>query len=132
MIILQAAAVLAGVTAFFYGLPIAFLGAVLLSRLGLYGFTLGETEIRQRTIPDGQRGLVNGTFAALSSFVGLSITGMSMLFATPEKFGVLVASSTTAVAIAAILFSVWSLNGPMRMAVFVSRPSPAEPRRFGA
>lgn len=54
---------------------LAVFGLHIYSRIGLYGFILGEIEIPQRMIPEGVRGVVNG--------VATSLTGLStvLLFA---------------------------------------------------
>jgi iron-regulated transporter 1 len=87
-----------------------FLALILASRIGLYGFSLGETEIRQRTIPEGVRGKVNGVAGALTSFATLVLFGLGSLLGTPKTFPVLVVSSVAAVTAGALLFYRWSVR----------------------
>ena len=89
-----------------------FLSLVLVSRIGLYGFSLGEMEIRQRTIPEGVRGKVNGVAGALTSFATLILFGLGSLLGTPKDFPVLVLISAGAVGIGALVFYRWTLRTP--------------------
>jgi iron-regulated transporter 1 len=85
----------------------AFLGCILLSRIGLYGFSLGETEIRQTFIPEGQRGSVNGVAGALTSLASLVLFGLGSLLSTADQFLWLVVISMCAVTLGALVFSLW-------------------------
>ncbi|MEY4066762.1 MAG: hypothetical protein RIR26_2970 [Pseudomonadota bacterium] len=85
----------------------AFLGCILLSRIGLYGFSLGETEIRQTLIPEGQRGSVNGVAGAFTSLASLVLFGLGSLLSTAEHFLWLVMISMIAVSVGALVFSLW-------------------------
>lgn len=85
-----------------------FLFFILLSRVGLYGFSIGETEIRQRTIAAGQRGLVNGTAASLNSVATLLIFLIAALIPSQEQFYRLVIVSVAFVSIGSVCFQVWS------------------------
>lgn len=85
-----------------------FLFTVLLSRIGLYGFSLGEVELRQRLIPEHMRGEINGVASALNSLATLIIFGLGLIFSTPQTFQYLVLFSVLAVVVAAIIFSLKS------------------------
>lgn len=85
-----------------------FLFFVLLSRIGLYGFSIGETEIRQRTIASGQRGRVNGSAASLNSLATLLIFLLATLIPSHEQFYLLVIISVAFVSVGAVFFQVWS------------------------
>lgn len=87
-----------------------FLSLVLISRVGLYGFSLGETELRQRSIPEGQRGRVNGVAGSLTSLATLILYGVGTLFSAPENFHILVIISAGSVCAGALLFTHWSLT----------------------
>jgi iron-regulated transporter 1 len=89
-----------------------FLSLVLFSRIGLYGFSLGEMEIRQRTIAEGVRGRVNGVAGALTSFATLILFGLGSLLGSPKDFPVLVVISAAAVSVGALVFYKWSLRAP--------------------
>jgi len=88
----------------------AFLAAILVSRVGLYGFSLAETEIRQRSIPAGVRGEVNGVAAALTSFATLALFGLGSVFSTATRFGTLVVVSVGAVVVAWFIFHRWCIS----------------------
>lgn len=82
-----------------------FLVFVLLSRIGLYGFSLGEMELRQRLIPEKLRGEINGVASSLNSLATLAIFGLGLIFSTPESFKYLVWISVTSVCFASLLFA---------------------------
>lgn len=84
-----------------------FLSLVLISRIGLYGFSMGEMEIRQRYVAEGQRGAVNGVASALTSFATLVLFGAGTLVASHDQFYWLVWLSTAAVLVGAVLFIYW-------------------------
>jgi iron-regulated transporter 1 len=87
---------------------IAFLGFILLSRIGLYGFSLGEMQIRQESIPIQVRGQVNGFANALTGMATLILFGAGALLPSTEDFRLLVLMSTGSVILAAVIFAVWS------------------------
>ncbi len=93
-----------------------FLGFVLLSRIGLYGFSIGETQIRQIGIPEDKRGHVNGFAAALTSIATLGLYGAGAVFAASDEFFVLVYGSVAAVGLAALVFLLWSWTRAARTA----------------
>lgn len=113
-ILFQAGILSAGLVLFFrngeWG-RIGFLATVLLSRIGLYGFGLGETQIRQVAIPEQTRGEVNSFASALTSVATLGLYGAGAIFANPADFHVLVVGSISFVVLGAVLFSLWSLRG---------------------
>lgn len=77
---------------------------IMLSRVGLWGFCLGEVEIRQKFIPEAIRGKVNGVATSMNSFATLIVYSLGMLWSTPMEFKYLVIMSTTAVVLAAGYF----------------------------
>jgi iron-regulated transporter 1 len=85
-----------------------FAGFVLLSRIGLYGFSLGETEIRQLTIQPEVRGRVNGFAQALTSLATLGVYGSGAVLDAPSDFSVLVYGSVAFVCLGALSFCLWS------------------------
>jgi len=87
-----------------------FAGFLLLSRIGLYGFSLGETEIRQRMVEPEVRGKVNGTASALTSLATLLVYGAGALFSGPESFSILIYGSVFFVALGAMTFWWWSIS----------------------
>lgn len=112
LIVFEAACLLVA-GAFFYlgkGYAVLFLAMILLSRVGLYGFTLGETEIRQVTIPQPVRGQVNGFASALTSLATLGVYGAGSLLKSTADFGILVYGSIAFVCLGALTFSIWSIR----------------------
>lgn len=108
LLLFQAAMVTAALYFFFQKSNMSqliFLGAVLASRIGLYGFSLGEIELRQRLIPESLRGEVNGVASALNSLATLFIFCMGLIFSTPDSFKYLVIISVLAVVLASVLFA---------------------------
>lgn len=101
--------VLAGV-AFWNGKDYALLFSlgILLSRVGLYGFSLGEVEIRQRSIPPAVRGRVNGFANALTSLATLGVYGAGALLKDPSDFSKLVYGSIAFVCVGAGTFALWA------------------------
>jgi iron-regulated transporter 1 len=87
---------------------LGFLALILFSRIGMYGFSLGETQIRQLGIAEGVRGEVNAFAAALTSVATLGLYGMGALWTNPEDFHTLVALSVTCVTLAAAVFAFWT------------------------
>lgn len=81
---------------------------LLLSRIGLYGFSLGETEIRQVTVRPERRGRVNGFAQALTSLATLGVYGAGTALGDPAFFSWLVYGSIVFVALGAVTFSIWS------------------------
>jgi iron-regulated transporter 1 len=89
-----------------YG-QIGFLLLILFSRIGLYGFSLGEMQIRQVGIRSEVRGQVNGFANALTGIATLSLYGAGALLPTTEDFKVLVVGSVASVLIAFAVYSTW-------------------------
>lgn len=87
-----------------------FLTFILLSRIGLYGFSLGEMEIRQRMIPEGVRGVVNGAAASLTGLATVVLFALGSYFSTPDRFPVLIVISVAAVIIGAIVYASWTFK----------------------
>jgi iron-regulated transporter 1 len=109
-VIFQACAVIAATAYFLLGASFQwyFFGAVLLSRIGLYGFSIGESEIRQRSISEGQRGQINGVAQSLTTLATLALYGMGTALSGNQSFFWLVVISACSVTAAAAVFSIWS------------------------
>ena len=111
----QALMVFAALIAFFYvtlgqAVGIASLGFmvfILLSRAGLYGFCLGELEIRQTMVAPEKRGRVNGFTSSWLNAMTLLVYGLGSVLATPKGFGVMVVVSACAVVVGAVVFHRW-------------------------
>ena len=83
---------------------------ILLSRIGLYGFSVGEIQIRQLSIAENERGRVNGFASALTSIATLGLYGAGTFYADIDQFHILVYTSGIAVGIAALVFCAWSIS----------------------
>jgi iron-regulated transporter 1 len=108
-IALQAISVVAALP-FFYSRTqdgLFFLVLILISRIGLYGFSMGEMEIRQRTIAVGQRGEINGVASALTSFATLILYGAGTRVEDHQQFSGMVILSVVSVCMAAGIYSYW-------------------------
>lgn len=77
---------------------------ILFSRIGLYGFGLAETEMRQILIPVGERGRINGVSQALTSFATVLVYGLGILFSNTESFIYLVGISALSVVVGGLIF----------------------------
>jgi solute carrier family 40 (iron-regulated transporter), member 1 len=86
---------------------IGFLVFILLSRIGLYGFSLGEMQIRQVGISPNVRGEVNGFASALTGIATLGLYGAGTLLPSTEDFNVLIVGSVGMVAFGCLTYIVW-------------------------
>lgn len=84
-----------------------FLILILFSRIGLYGFSLGEIQIRQERIPPDVRGQVNGFANALTGIATLALFAAGASLPTTEDFGYLVLMSVTCVLSALVIYTWW-------------------------
>nr|BFD66877.1 hypothetical protein HAGR004_18990 [Bdellovibrio sp. HAGR004] len=85
-----------------------FLGCILLSRVGLYGFSNGEFELRQRLIPEDQRGELNSLSSLTTTLATLILFAMGSLLPNTEDFKYLVYLSLLAVVGANVVFAQWA------------------------
>lgn len=109
----QAITVSLGLISFIQGTMLgqySFLVFILLSRIGLYGFSLGEEQIRQTKIPESVRGKINGFGSALTGVATLFLYGAGAKLSSTDDFKYLISGSVIAVILAAIIFSLWSRN----------------------
>lgn len=109
----QAVTVLTACLLFLVGTSIGqlgFLGMILLSRIGLYGFSLGEMQIRQEHIAVGVRGQVNGFANALTGIATLGLFGAGALLPSTADFRFLVFLSTGCVLLAFVVFVTWMVR----------------------
>lgn len=84
-----------------------FLGFILLSRIGLYGFGLGETQLKQQGISKENRGKVNGIASSLTGIATLIVYGVAVVFSDGNEFHLLAWGSTVFVLIAVIIYYKW-------------------------
>jgi len=93
---------------------ILFLSLVLFSRIGLYGFSLGEVQIRQLNISPSLRGEYNGFASALTALATLGLYGGGALLPKTNDFKYLVVLSVATVGMAFVLYIVWLHKGKER------------------
>lgn len=114
-ILFQLSAVLLAVTSFHFTSVLAhilFLIFILFSRIGLYGFSLAEGQMRQICILETFRGRVNGAASAMNSLATLIMFGIGAAFSGTHFFNVLVYISGLAVSVAAAMLCFWRPNIP--------------------
>ena len=87
-----------------------FLVTVVLSRVGLYGFAIGEAEMVQTLVEEPLRGKIGGAERSLGSTATLLIYLLGVLFSSPSQFGVLLWASVIAVNAGALSFLLWSVK----------------------
>lgn len=85
-----------------------FLGCILLSRIGLYGFSNGEFELRQRLIPENKRGELNSLGYLTTTMATLVLFSAGSLLPSTEDFKYLVYGSLLAVLLANAVFLKWA------------------------
>ena len=116
LIIFQSLMLLLGLLCFFSSQSIwgqvGFLVFILLSRIGLYGFSLGEMQIRQTGINPEVRGQVNGFASALTGVATLFLYGAGALLPKTSDFRILVVGSVVFVCIGALVYSHWLSHHP--------------------
>jgi iron-regulated transporter 1 len=86
---------------------IGFLIAILFSRIGLYGFSLGEMQIRQVEIAPPLRGQINGFASALTALATIGLYGAGAALPSTDDFRILVICSVTLVALALFVYWNW-------------------------
>ena len=91
-----------------------FLILILFSRIGLYGFSIGETELRQSLIPKDKRGEVNGIASSTTSMATLALFLAASLIGDTANFGYMVIFSVVAVFISLVLFIKFSKQGDLK------------------
>lgn len=91
-----------------------FLVLVLFSRIGVYGFGLGEMQIRQEEIPTALRGEINGFANALTGVATLILFGSGAALSATEDFGYLILMSVVFVWIALAIYLVWLKKNPVQ------------------
>lgn len=107
----QAFCVTLAVAAFqasFSGSIYLFLLMILLSRVGLYGYSIGESEARQIYIPSQLRGRINGVGVSLTSFATLILFGIGTLLPNSNDFSILIWISSISVVIGFLVLLRWA------------------------
>ncbi len=91
----------------FQGSVYLFLLMILFSRIGLYGFSIAESEARQIFIPALVRGRVNGVGVSLTSFATLILFLIGTLLPNSNDFNVLVNLSAVSVIAGYLVLLKW-------------------------
>jgi len=84
-----------------------FMLAVVVSRVGLYGFDVGVLELQQRQVDEKDRNAVGAVENSMTSAGTLLIMALSMDTTTPESFVHIVWASAVSVCFAAVLFGMY-------------------------
>lgn len=84
------------------GADLLFLAMVVLSRIGVYGYSLCEIQLRQDLVEESIRGEISGKFTALANICALAITGMAIVWGSAEEFWKLAWVSTAAIALGVV------------------------------
>ena len=84
----------------------ALLGAVVVSRLGLWGFDLAHVQLMQRRVRGPRAPALHGAETGLTA-VAESLPLLAALFLRPRDFAVLAAASAAVVGVAAIAFGLF-------------------------
>ncbi len=109
MILLQAVSVLIATAAFLHGSNHwFFFGAVLISRIGLYGFMQGDIELRQRWCAPGEKGQINGFASASNNSATLLLLLAGTFFTNPGDFLILVIGSAFFVCLGTGMYLTWA------------------------
>lgn len=81
-----------------------------LSRFGLWGFDLVETQMMQEGVDEDAVGAVNGTQESMMNIMFLVSFLITIVFDDPTKFQYPAFLSAASVAVAAVLFSAWAAS----------------------
>lgn len=81
---------------------------ILISRVGLYGFCIGEVQVAQLGIRADQRGAVNSIESSLTSAATMIVYLFGAVLYQLENFRWLVLISTTCVTAGAVIVTIWS------------------------
>lgn len=92
-----------GYSFFYFPSPLVFVVFLLLSRIGLYGFILGEVQLRQLTVSESARMEVAAAAAMINNCAALGVYVLSLVYSDFSEFGVLICGSTLAVTLGAVL-----------------------------
>lgn len=114
-IFLQGISLCAGVLAFATHTKwgyVLFLGSILVSRIGLYGFNNGEFEIRQRMVPEKIRGQLNSLAVLMATTANLFIFLISSLIQESSDFQYLVYISAFSVLCGSFAYLYWLRKEP--------------------
>jgi iron-regulated transporter 1 len=84
-----------------------FLIMILFSRIGLYGFSIGEQEIRQLTIKNGERGRINSFASFLTTTATLVVFLFGSFMGETKSFSSLIHISIGAIFFSIVFYLLW-------------------------
>jgi len=87
-----------------------FLVFVLLSRVGLYGWDIGQIEILQIGIPEVVRGTINAIDSSFTKLATLLTVVAGFALPDPETFYILIWASVLSICTGAALFWYWTFS----------------------
>ncbi len=79
------------------------LAAIIISRVGLYGFVLAELEIRQTTVPESIRLEVSGAASAIKHSANLALYISAVIWSDPKQFMILATATVIVIGIGTML-----------------------------
>jgi iron-regulated transporter 1 len=86
---------------------VPFVIALLISRIGVYGFMLGEVQIFQQTVDESVRGQVGGFASAVNNSLGLAVYLLAMVAPRPDQFPLVAWASAVSVSLGALSTLIW-------------------------
>lgn len=105
-----------------------FLAGVIASRIGLFGFAVGEVEIRQRGVVDGVRGRVSGMSASVNQAATLLVLALAAGLPGKDQLVPLAAVSSLSVVLAALVFGRWSKTAAAANLQAITAPAGSQNR----
>lgn len=107
-VVFQACVLLLATASLHQGVLMGFLAGVIASRIGLFGFAVGEVEIRQRGVPDGVRGRVSGLSGSVNQAATLFVLALAAGLPGRDQLLPLAAVSSLSVVLGAVVFGRWA------------------------
>jgi len=101
--------ILALLAYYFVGLW-GFLALILLSRVGLYGWDVGQVEVLQIGIPESVRGTINAIDGSFTKLATLLTVVAGFALPDPQTFYILIWASVISICSGAILFWYWTFS----------------------
>mmetsp|Transcript_28753 Transcript_28753/g.72335 ORF Transcript_28753/g.72335 Transcript_28753/m.72335 type:complete len:510 (-) Transcript_28753:831-2360(-) len=108
----QCVFMIASAAAFFFLWPsvggkVLFLAGIVLSRVGLYGFCLGELQLVQDGTPEELRGQVGAVETMLTNLGTFAVYSLAIFLSKPEDFAVFVAVATAGCCAGLLAYAAW-------------------------
>jgi len=87
-----------------------FLAFILLSRVGLYGWDVGQIEVLQIGIPEVVRGTINAIDSSFTKLATLLTVMAGFALPNPQTFYILIWGSVISISFGAVLFWYWTFS----------------------